>query len=118
MAPVFERLLREAVPDGASVAVDLWTSSEPALVHPDSPAIVLAADAFEETTGVRPLLVRTGGSIPIVAALVKRGIPAVATGFALSDSNVHSPNERLVADYLPLGVRTAQALFRRFADLG
>ena len=28
------------------------------------------------------------------------------------------PNERLVADYVPLGVRTAQALFRRFADLG
>jgi len=118
MAPVFERLLREAVPDGASVAVDLWTSSEPAVVPPGWLAFVLAADAFEETTGVRPLLVRTGGSIPIVAALVKRGIPAVATGFALSDSNVHSPNERLVADYLPLGVRTAQALFRRFADLG
>ncbi len=118
MAPVFERLLREAVPPGVILTVDLLTSGEPALVSPGDPAIKLAQDAFEETMGVRPLLARSGGSIPIVAALVRRGIPAVVTGFALGDSNVHSPNERLVADYLPLGIRTAQAMFRRFADLG
>jgi acetylornithine deacetylase/succinyl-diaminopimelate desuccinylase-like protein len=116
-AKTFERLVREAAPAGAQVDVDLWTSSNPALVPPDSRAITLAQDAFEATTGVRPLLVRTGGSIPIVATLVSRGIPSIVTGFALSDSNVHSPNERLVADYVPLGVRTAEELFRRFADL-
>jgi len=117
LAKVFERLLREAAPDGASLQVDLWTFSEPALVAPDSRAITLALDAFEATTGVRPLLIRSGGSIPIVATLVARGVPAIVTGFALSESNVHSPNERFVADYVPLGVRTAQELFRRFADL-
>ena len=117
LAKVFESLLREAAPDGASLQVDLWTFSEPALVAPDSRAITLALDAFEATTGVRPLLIRSGGSIPIVATLVARGVPAIVTGFALSESNVHSPNERFVADYVPLGVRTAQELFRRFADL-
>jgi acetylornithine deacetylase/succinyl-diaminopimelate desuccinylase-like protein len=118
LGPVFERLVREAAPEGAQVDVVLWTTGEPALVSADSPAIRLAQDAFELTTGVRPLLVRTGGSIPVVATLVRRGIPAIVTGFALSESNVHSPNERFVADYVPLGVRTAQELFRRFADLG
>jgi hypothetical protein len=39
------------------------------------------------------------------------------TGFALPSSNLHSPNERLLADYLPLGVDTAQALLLRFAAL-
>jgi acetylornithine deacetylase/succinyl-diaminopimelate desuccinylase-like protein len=118
LAPVFERLMREAAPAGADVKVELMTSSDPALVSPDSDAIRLAQDAFEQTIGVRPLLARSGGSIPIVAALDRRGIPAIVTGFALSDSNVHSPNERFVADYVPLGVRTAQELFRRFAALG
>ncbi len=117
MAAVFQRLLREAAPPGADVQVELWTSGRPALVAPDSVAIRLAQEAFESTVGVRPLLVRSGGSIPVVAALVERGIPAIVTGFALNDSNVHSPNERFVADYLPLGVETAQELFRRFADL-
>jgi acetylornithine deacetylase/succinyl-diaminopimelate desuccinylase-like protein len=118
IAPVFQQLVREAAPDGADVDVRLWTSSEPALVSPASPAVRLAQDAFERTTGVRPLLIRSGGSIPIVAALGARGIPAIVTGFALNDSNVHSPNERLVAEYLPLGVQTAQELFLRFAELG
>jgi acetylornithine deacetylase/succinyl-diaminopimelate desuccinylase-like protein len=118
IVPVFQRMVRAAAPAGADVDVQLWTKGEPALVSPASPAIRLAQEAFESTTGVRPLLTRSGGSIPIVAALGKRGIPAVVTGFALNDSNVHSPNERFVADYLPLGVRTAQELFRRLAELG
>jgi acetylornithine deacetylase/succinyl-diaminopimelate desuccinylase-like protein len=118
IVPVFERLVRDAAPRGADVDVTLWTKSEAALVPADAPAIELAQDAFEATTGVRPLLIRSGGSIPIVAALGKRDIPAIVTGFALNDSNVHSPNERFVAAYLPLGVQTAQELFRRLADLG
>jgi acetylornithine deacetylase/succinyl-diaminopimelate desuccinylase-like protein len=118
IAPVFERLLREAAPQGAIVDVDLWTSSDGALVPPDLPAIKAAQDAFEATMGVRPLLVRSGGSIPIAAALGARGVPAVVTGFTLNDSNIHSPNERFVSDYLPLGVRTIQELLRRLADLG
>jgi acetylornithine deacetylase/succinyl-diaminopimelate desuccinylase-like protein len=118
MAPVFEQLLRDAAPTGADVDVRLWTHSQAALVPSGARAIKLAQDAFEATTGVRPLLIRSGGSIPIVAALGERDIPAIVTGFALNDSNVHSPNERFVADYLPLGVQAAEELFRRFAELG
>ena len=76
-----------------------------------------ALDAFEHTIGSRPLLVRSGGSIPIVPALAGRGIPAIVTGFALTDSNVHSPNERLLAEYLPLGVATAEEVLRRLGQL-
>ena len=117
VVPVFERLLREAAPAGAEVDVQLWASSPPAIVSPDSPAIRLALDAFEHTVGTRPLLVRSGGSIPLVPALCARGIPTIVTGFALNDSNIHSPNERLLAEYLPLGVETAAELFRRLAEL-
>jgi acetylornithine deacetylase/succinyl-diaminopimelate desuccinylase-like protein len=118
VAPVFERLLREAAPAGADVGVDLWTSGEPALVAPDSPAIRITQDVFEESFGVRPLLVRTGGSIPIVTTLTAFGIPAIVTGFSLAESNVHSPNERIPAAYLDLGVRTVRELLRRLADVG
>ena len=117
IAPTFERLVREAAPAGAEVDVQLWASSPPAIVSPDSPAIQLALDAFEHTVGTRPLLVRSGGSIPLVPALCARGIPTVVSGFALNDSNIHSPNERLLAEYLPLGVETGAELFRRFASL-
>ncbi len=116
--PEFERLLREAAPEGAEVEIERWASSPPGLVPPDSPAVQLALAAFEETTGTRPLLVRSGGSIPIVPALAGRGIPVVVSGFSLPDSNIHSPNERLLAEYLPLGVAVARAVFTRLGELG
>jgi acetylornithine deacetylase/succinyl-diaminopimelate desuccinylase-like protein len=117
VAEVFERLLREAAPAGAELELTLHSANPPALVPPDSAAVRLASDAVEHVVGRRPLLVRSGGSIPLVAALSERGIPAIVTGFSLPNSNLHSPNERLVADYLPLGVATAEELFRRLAGL-
>ena len=117
VAPAFERLLRAAAPEGADIQVDLWTSSEPSLVSVDSAAIRIAQEALASSFGVRPLLIRTGGSIPIVTALSTLDIPAVVTGFALSESNVHSPNERIPAAYLDLGLATVCGLFRRFGEL-
>jgi acetylornithine deacetylase/succinyl-diaminopimelate desuccinylase-like protein len=117
VAPVFERLLREAAPDGADLDVELLSSAEPGLVSPESPAIDLALRAFERVVGARPLLVRSGGTLPIVPALERKGIPAIVTGFALPGANAHAPNERLLLDYLPLGIETAQELFRAFGSL-
>ena len=117
IAGAFERLLREAAPGGAEVQVNLWSWSEPGLVAPDAPAVRLAADAFERAVGTRPLLIRSGGTLPIVPALGKRGIPVIVTGFALPDSNIHSPNERLLAEYVPLGIEAAKATFTELAKL-
>ena len=45
----------------------------PGLIDPDAPAIQLALDAFERSLGTRPLLIRSGGTLPIVPALATRG---------------------------------------------
>jgi acetylornithine deacetylase/succinyl-diaminopimelate desuccinylase-like protein len=112
-----ERLLRAATPEGADLDVEVLASSPAGLVPPDANAIQLGLDAFEKALGLRPALIRTGGSLPIVPALADKGIPTVITGFGLPDSQVHSPNERLVADYVPLGTAAARELFRAFAGL-
>jgi acetylornithine deacetylase/succinyl-diaminopimelate desuccinylase-like protein len=112
-----ERLLREATPEGAELDVQRLSSAQAGLVAPDAQAIKLAQDAFEHTMGRRPLLVRSGGTLPIVPALVDKGIPTVVTGFATPESSIHSPNERLLAEYMPLGIETAKELFRRLAAL-
>jgi acetylornithine deacetylase/succinyl-diaminopimelate desuccinylase-like protein len=111
IATAFQRLVEAATPEGAEVELELWSWSAPGLVPPDAPAIRLAQDAFERALGVRPLLFRTGGTLPIVPALSKVGIPAVVTGFALPDSNIHSPNERILVEYVPLGIVAARELF-------
>jgi hypothetical protein len=61
--------------------------------------------------------VRSGGTLPIVPALADKGIPTIITGFALPESNIHSPNERLLAEFVPLGLETARELFRSLAAL-
>jgi acetylornithine deacetylase/succinyl-diaminopimelate desuccinylase-like protein len=99
------------------VNVQLLASAMPGLVAADSPAVRLAQDAFERVIGTRPLLIRTGGTLPIVPALSNRGIPTIVSGFSLPDANIHSPNERLLVEYVPLGIATAQALLEEFAEL-
>jgi acetylornithine deacetylase/succinyl-diaminopimelate desuccinylase-like protein len=117
IAPVFERLVREAAPDAADVEVERWSSAEPGLIPPDAPAIQLGLDAFERVIGARPLLMRVGGTLPIVPALADKRIPTIITGFDLPEGNIHSPNERLRVEHIPLAVEAAKELFRAFAGL-
>jgi acetylornithine deacetylase/succinyl-diaminopimelate desuccinylase-like protein len=117
IAPEVETLLRKSAPDRADLKVELWSSSPPGLIPPDSKAIQLGLGAFERTLGCRPALVRSGGTLPIVPALAGKGIPTIITGFGLPDSQIHSPNERLVAEYVPLGIAAAAELYRALAGL-
>ena len=111
-----EKLLRDAAPVGAEVDVT-WSGSPPSLFRPDAPAIQLGLDAFEQVLGVRPLLVRSGGTLPIMRALADKGIATILTGFGLPESNVHSPNEKFLVRYFEQGVATAAALYTKLAEL-
>jgi acetylornithine deacetylase/succinyl-diaminopimelate desuccinylase-like protein len=117
IAREFERLLRDAVPAGAELEVERLGFAPAAVFDPDSPAIQLGLRAFERAVGARPALVRSGGTLPIAAALADRGIPTIITGFSLPDSGIHSPNECLQVEYVPLGIAAARALFEELAAL-
>jgi acetylornithine deacetylase/succinyl-diaminopimelate desuccinylase-like protein len=117
VAATFERLIADATPTGAKVEVTRRSSSPAGLVQADAPPIRLALDAFEEALGRRPILVRCGGTLPIVPALVAKGIPVVHTGFDVPEGNVHAPNERLLLEYMPLGFEAARRALVAFGDL-
>ena len=111
------KLVEEATPPGATVELVQDDSANPGLVAPDSPAIQLGLDAFERALGTRPVLTRSGGTLPIMPALADQRIPTILTGFGLNESNVHSPNERLLVEYVPLGIAAARELFVELAKL-
>jgi acetylornithine deacetylase/succinyl-diaminopimelate desuccinylase-like protein len=112
-----ERLIRDAVPKGAQVELEVENSAPPGVFSADSAAIQLGLEAFKRATGVKPLLVRLGGTLPIYPALAEKGIPTIVTGFALRDSNVHSPNERLRVEDVDRAVAAASELYRSLARL-
>ena len=115
----FEGLVREALPAGAELEITLRNSARPALTPTDSDALRLAADAFEQVVGTRPFLVRSGGTLPIYASLVDRGLPTFATGFGIeSECNVHAPNENVPEESIELGVATMREVFTRLGELG
>ncbi len=111
IAAAVVQLIEEATPDGAVVELTEGRGARPGVVDPDAPPIRIALDAFEQAMGVRPLLVRVGGTMPVLATLLDRGVPTLLTGFGLMESNIHAPNERLPTEYIPLGIRTVRALF-------
>jgi acetylornithine deacetylase/succinyl-diaminopimelate desuccinylase-like protein len=118
IATTAERMLRGALPTGAELTLERETSAAPGVFSPDSPAIRLGLEAFERALGVRPILVRVGGTLPIYPALAAKGIPTIGTGFALRESNVHSPNERLRVQDVDRAVAAATELYRGLASLG
>jgi acetylornithine deacetylase/succinyl-diaminopimelate desuccinylase-like protein len=117
IAEAFEQVLREAAPPGTDLTLERWSQSPPSLVEPGSRAVRLAQEAFERVVGRRPLLTRTGGTIPLAPALAARGIPTILTGFALPGSNIHGPNERLLVANIPLGIAAARETLVALAAL-
>ncbi len=117
IAAEMERLMREAAPEGAEVEIEVLATAPAALVPPEAPAIRLGLDAFERVIGTRPLLLRVGGSLPVMSALEEKGVPTILTGFDLPEGNIHSPNERFRVEHVALGVETAKELYKSLAKL-
>jgi acetylornithine deacetylase/succinyl-diaminopimelate desuccinylase-like protein len=116
LARAAERLLREALPAGATLDVSAeWTP--PAVLPRDTEALRLGREVFARVFGRQPLIVRAGGTLPILAALARRGIPTVMAGLALPDSHTHSPNERMLLETFPLGVAAARDTYLALAAL-
>jgi acetylornithine deacetylase/succinyl-diaminopimelate desuccinylase-like protein len=111
-----ERLLREALPDGAELTFEADLAS-PSRFDPADRALALAAEAMERALGTAPAIVRTGGSLPILASFMERGIPAIVSGFGLPTDNIHAPDESYRIDSLEMGRRSARALYEELAKL-
>jgi acetylornithine deacetylase/succinyl-diaminopimelate desuccinylase-like protein len=111
-----ERLLRAAAPAGAEVSIRM-DLADPALFDPSHPALQLAAGAMERACGTAPALVRLGGTLPLLAVLAERGMPAIVSGFALPDDAFHAPNESFRLESLRLGEAAARELYRTLSEL-
>jgi acetylornithine deacetylase/succinyl-diaminopimelate desuccinylase-like protein len=116
VAAQLERLLRAAAPDGAQVSIEM-DLADPALFDPAHPALRLAANAMERACGTPPAMVRLGGTLPLLAVLAERGMPAIVSGFALPDDAFHAPNESYRLASLRLGEAAARELYRELSEL-
>jgi acetylornithine deacetylase/succinyl-diaminopimelate desuccinylase-like protein len=86
--------LQRIAPLTVRVEVKVIQGGQPLITPFDHPAVRVAARALEETFGKAPLFHRSGGSIPVAAAMKKElGLASVMVGFASPNGNFHAPNE-------------------------
>ena len=84
----------------------------------DLPAYRAAEKANQQVYGVRPVPVRSGGSIPIISTFEQvLGIKSVLMGFGLESDAIHSPNENFPLEQFFNGLRTIPLFYRNFAEL-
>ncbi len=114
-----ERLLRahvgRAAPSSVNVTLTRLSVARPVLTDPSHPAMRAAAVACRRAFGRPPALLRSGGTIPIVDRLTRRGIPTVLLGLTLPDAQIHAPNERF---HLPTFYQGVEAAIWFLAALG
>jgi len=115
---LFEDYFTKVAPDCVKVKVTPHHGGEPVITPTDSIAYKAASNAMEESFGTKPIPVRGGGSIPIVALFEKElNTKSVLMGFGLDSDDIHSPNEHYgVFNYLK-GIETIPLFFRNFAEL-
>ncbi len=76
-------------------------------VPTDSKYLQAASTAIEKATGKRPVLIKSGGSIPVAGSLKAiAGLDTIFMGFGLNDDRVHSPNEKFELECYRMGARS------------
>ena len=115
---LFQNHFEKIAPKSVKVKVSPHHGGEPAVNPTDSISYKAASAAFEESWGKKPIPMREGGSIPIVALFENElNVNVMLMGFGLDEDAIHSPNENYgVFNYLK-GIETICAFNKHFAEL-
>lgn len=110
------KFVEENTPPGVRVEVVELHGGPPALTPTDSIPVRAGLAALEKAFGTKPYLIRSGGSIPIVADFESElGAPVVLMGFGLPDQNAHAPDEKMNLANYHRGIKSSALFLHEFA---
>jgi acetylornithine deacetylase/succinyl-diaminopimelate desuccinylase-like protein len=111
------RYIKAIAPPSVKVSVRSLHGGEAWIAPTDHPALQAAGRAVKRAFGKTPVLVREGGSIPIIATFSKvLKVPCVLMGIGLNDDNLHAPNEKIDLDNFHRGNEAAAFLMEELGD--
>ncbi len=98
-------------PPGVKLEFTSGHDGKPYLTDPHSPFGKAAQSALRAAFHAEPVLIREGGSIPIVQTFRDiLGVDTLLLGLALPDAQIHAPNENFPVENFEAGIRLNQAL--------
>ena len=114
---LFTKHFESIAPKSVRVKVTPHHGGEAAVTPIDSPAYLAASKAIEKTFGKKPIPVRSGGSIPIIALFEKElGLKTILLGFGLDSDAIHSPNEHYGLFNFFKGIETIPYFYHYFSN--
>lgn len=108
---------KKLCPETMRIKVELGHVADPYIVSPKGRLAKAAIKSLKTAFGYEPVLLREGGSIPIVehfARILK--VDTYLLGLALPDDNLHSPNEKMDLDVFTRGIEMSAHLWKNFAE--
>ena len=112
------RHLTKLCPPTVRLEIKTGHGAEPYLVSPTGSQAQAALRALKAAFGCEPVLMREGGSIPIVNVFKKiLGADSLMVGLALPDDNAHSPNEKFDLDCFIKGQLMSAHLWQELTKL-
>jgi acetylornithine deacetylase/succinyl-diaminopimelate desuccinylase-like protein len=103
-------------PPGVEIEVRPGHDGKPYITDPNSKYGLAAQSALRAAFDAEPVLIREGGSIPIVQTFRDiLGADTLLLGLALSDAKIHAPNENFPVENFEAGIRLNQALLKELA---
>lgn len=115
---LFEAYVKRIAPKTAEVSVTRMQGGKPWMCDPHNEFVQAAARAIEQGFGRAPVLVREGGSIPVVSTFQEElGLPSVLFGVGLPDENAHAPNEKLDLGNFHNGIIASALLYDEIGAL-
>jgi len=99
-----------------TLEMEVGHDGKPYAIDPHSPFGLAAQNALRKAFKAEPVLIREGGSIPIVQAFRDiLGVDTLLLGLALADCKIHAPNENFPVENFEAGIRLNQALLEELA---
>jgi len=104
--------LEALCPPTVRLEIEAGHGGAPYRIEPDGPLALASLRALKKAFGREPVLLREGGSIPIVNDFRRiLGVDSLLLGLALPDANAHSPNEQFSLSIFEKGMRLSAALW-------
>lgn len=117
IAALFKQHFESIAPKSVKVKVTPHHGATPYVMPIDIPEYAAASEAMEKSFGKKPVPVRAGGSIPIVALFEEvLGLKSILLGFGLDTDAIHSPNEHFGIDNFLKGIETIAHFYESYAN--
>jgi len=108
--------LEENLLPGLQMTFTDYHGCDALVFNTDSQYMTAARAAIRSAFGTDPVLIREGGSIPVVATFREvLGVDTLLLGWGQNSDNLHSPNERFSLDDFQRGIRASAFLWEELA---